>query len=118
MKKLMTLSLFIFGLFFVVGLQASETSEGLKKDVAEFKQTMNVKLEALDAKIVKLKEKTKTTTSEVETKALTELEDSRDRLRKQITELEVSSKTGWKKMKNRMSYAADKLNKKAQSLLK
>lgn len=117
MKKLWAI---IFALGFVLAHQvfASETSEAMKHDVEKFKKEMTVKLNDLDSKIAVLKEKTKAGADESKTKALGDLEASRDRLRKQIDELDVNAQSGWKKMKNRMSYSFDKLNNKVQKLLK
>lgn len=113
MKFVVTLSF-----FFGVVAHASNTSEGVKKDVAAFKQEMTVKIQDLDVKITALKEQTKKETDEAKSKALTELEDSRDRFKKQVDSLEEGAQGNWKKMKNRLAYSFEKLNKKAQKLLK
>ena len=66
----------------------------------------------------KLKEKTKVKVDEAQVKTLAELEATRDKIRSDLNELEKSSATGWKKMKNKIAESIDKLNKKAQESLK
>jgi prefoldin subunit 5 len=101
-----------------VAFAASETVKGAKKDFTEFKETMGKKMETMEAQIAELKEKAKQKGGEVHAKTVTELEASRDRLKKEMAELKEGSQENWKGMKEKLSGTADSLNRKIQKALK
>lgn len=107
----------VLGLGFSFAL-ALETPQAAKNDYAKFKQEMQVKLQALEVKLVKLKEQTKTGADAAQTKALADLEKSRDKVGVELDRLEIETKSDWKKLKRRIAESVDRLNRKAQDLLK
>lgn len=117
LKKVITVFMTI-GFFFGMTAAALETTKGLKKDYTKFKQEMTVQMQNLETKIEILKEKTKTKADAAQIKALAELEESRDKVRTELAELETETKTDWKKMKKKIAASVDRLNRKAQEMLK
>lgn len=109
------LGLLGFGLSFALAL---ETPQAAKNDYAKFKQEMQVKLQALEVRIEKLKVQAKTGADEAQTKALADLEESRDKVKVELDQLETETKSDWKKLKRRIADSVDRLNRKAQGLLK
>ncbi len=107
----------ILGLGFSFAL-ALETPQAAKNDYAKFKQEMQVKLQALEVKIEKLKMQTKSSADEAQTKALADLEESRDKVSAELDRLETETKSDWKKLKRRIAESVDRLNRKAQGMLK
>ena len=81
MKKIILISLMNSVFFFSFFAGALETSKALKKDYDEFKKEMSVKMDNLELKIAALKESAKVKADEAQTKALADLEHSRDHRR-------------------------------------
>lgn len=92
-------------------VHASETAEGIKKDYAAFKKEANAKLAELDQKIEKLKAESKETAAE-------ELQSARDQLQKRMEEAEKTGSTKWAQFKKSFAESVDKLNSKAQKVLR
>lgn len=115
MKKAFFVAIFGLGLSFALAL---ETPRAAKNDYAKFKQEMQVKLQALEVKIEKLKMQTKNSADEAQTKALADLEESRDQVSAELNRLEAETKSDWKKLKRRIAESVDRLNRKAQGMLK
>ncbi len=122
MKKIILISLMNSVFFFSFFAGALETSKALKKDYDEFKKEMSVKMDNLELKIAALKESAKVKADEAQTKALADLEHSRDIVREDLnkleTEIPTKTKSNWRKLKSKMATAIDRLNNKAQELLK
>ncbi len=116
-KTFFAVLLGLLGLGFSFAL-ALETPQAAKNDYANFKQEMQIKLQALEVKIEKLKEQTITGADEAQTKALADLEESRDKVRVELDRLETETKSDWKKLKRRIAESVDRLNRKAQEMLK
>jgi hypothetical protein len=114
MKSVIIISVLVFGFLFA---QASETVQGLKKDYATFKQDMQVKLNETEAKIAELKAKAAAKSSAAQSKSITEYEQTRDKLKIQLDDMEKAGESKWKRAKRRMAESIDKLNKKVQKSL-
>lgn len=97
---------------------ASETVKGAQKDYDSFKKEMSVKLDETEKQLVELKIKAKEKGTDVKNKTVTELEESRDKLKAQLNELEKNGKEGWASFKKNFADSLDRLNSKIQKALK
>lgn len=97
---------------------ASEAVEGAKKDFAKFKTEMNLKLKALDNQVDELRNKAAAKGSEARQKSLTEIEESKTKIKKDLNDLKEDGKGTWKSFKNDLSKAMDNLHTKIQKALK
>lgn len=97
---------------------ASETVKGAKKDFEEFKKEMSVKLDTAEKKIEELRVAAKVKGNQTQEKLAVELEQAKNNLKKQQADLKYESETGWKRVKQSFSEAADNLNAKIQKALK
>lgn len=116
MNKITTLMITLF--FFCTYTNASETVTGAKKDIATFKQEMTVKLQSIELEIEKIKEKTKDKSTDAQNAAIKNIEETRNKIKADLDEIEKVSETNWKKFKNRVAKSVDKLNARTQALLK
>lgn len=96
----------------------SHAAAGAKQDMAMFKQEMSMKLESAEAQIMALKEKAKVKGSNVKQSTIADLESTKMRIKNDLSALEKSSETNWKKMKSKIATAMDDLNTKTQKLLR
>ena len=97
---------------------ASETVKGAQKDYDTFKKEMSVKLEDTEKQLAELKSKAKEKGTDVKNKTVAELEESRDKLKNQLNELEKNGKEGWASFKKNFADSLDRLNLKIQKALK
>jgi phage-related minor tail protein len=104
--------------FMVSPVKASETVNGAKKDLAEFRDDMKVRLQVLDGEITEAKEKAKVTGSRVQQKTLVELEKTRDKIRVDLEKLGQTTGGNWRKLKLKVADSVDNLNNRVQALLK
>lgn len=93
---------------------ASETVKGAKKDIAQFKQEMAVKLESLEKQIAELKAKG----GKAKSKTVAELEGSRDAVKAKLSKVSEDGKDGWESLKKNLADSMNKLNDKVQKALK
>lgn len=107
----------VLALFLIQSASASETVKGAKKDMATFKREMNVKLNSLESEIARLKEQAKVKGGEAKQRAVIELEEARDQVKRDLAELETKSESNWQKLKNKVAITLDRLNTKAQRAL-
>lgn len=114
MKNIFVSMILVLG---CLSVQASEAVQGLKKDYATFKQDMQVKLNETEARIAELKTKEAAKSSAAQEKSITEYEQTRDKLKVQLDEMEKAGESKWKRTKRRMAESIDKLNKKVQKSL-
>lgn len=96
---------------------ASQAVAGAKQDLAAFKHEMNVKLNSLDHEIARLRVQARAQGQEAKQRALIELEEARTQIRSDLAALENKSESHWRKVKNRLALALDRLNAKAQRAL-
>jgi len=97
---------------------ASEALKGAKKDFQTVKTELTKKLEAAEKSLSDLKSQAADGKNEVKTKAVKEFEETRDRLRQEISELKEDSANNWQKIKKSLAESADTLNAKIQKTLK
>lgn len=117
MKKIIRLAFVGIMLAGSIALASSQTVEGAKQDLAVFKNEMSLKLNSLEHEIAKLKIQAREQGREARQRAVIELEEARDQIRKDLAELENKSESQWSKVKNRLALALDRLNTKAQRAL-
>ena len=79
---------------------------------------MSVKLDTAEKKIEELRVGAKVKGNQAQEKLAVELEQAKNNLKKQQAELKYESETGWKRVKQSFSEAADNLNAKIQKALK
>src|SRR5690606_21454427 len=111
----------IFIAILFVGLSAfgkSETVEGAKKDYAKFKKEMSAKLDAAEKELDELRAKAKVKGSKVQESTIRELEQTRDRLRRDLNSLGEKSKSTWGELKKNMAESMNSLNTRIQKALK
>jgi len=97
---------------------ASEAVKGAKKDLEVFKEEMIVKINDMEKQIQILKQKTQEKGSRVNEQALTELEENRLKVKKELAELKKASQSSWQKAKAAFADSVDKLNTKIQKAAK
>lgn len=116
----MKLKLFFTSLVVAISCNswASETVKGAKKDFAEFKQSMNTKLDKIEAELKELKASAGEKGHVAKEKTIKELEALRDDLRKKTEELNDDGSDAWKSFKEKLAKSADELNAKVQNALK
>lgn len=115
MKSFITLALSL--LFTASTAFASETMKGAKKDFAEFKKEMSVKLEEIEKNLSELKAKAAQKGGETQDKTVKELESTRDTLKTKVQQLSDDGKDTWKKMKVDIIDSAETLTKKLKKAL-
>jgi tRNA(Ile)-lysidine synthase TilS/MesJ len=97
---------------------ASEAINGVKKDVANFKQEMTIKLESVEKELEALHTKAKVKGSEIQDNTIKDLELTRNKLRKELNNIEDSTKSNWKQVKKDFSESINALHAKLQKALK
>ncbi|MEK6553633.1 MAG: hypothetical protein AABZ31_00190, partial [Bdellovibrionota bacterium] len=87
-------------------------------DYEQFKKELSAKLNTAEQKISELRTEAKVKGDQTQEKLAADLEVVKNNLKKQQAELKYESESGWKKVKQSLSDAADSLNSKIQSALK
>lgn len=114
MKKIIIAALFTFS---IIAFAASETAKGVKKDYEKFKIEMSKELDEVEKKIDELKTKSHAKGSDTKEKTIQELEKARLELKAELSELQKSGESNWKKFKKNFAESVDSLNKKIQKSL-
>ena len=95
----------------------SATLAGFKKDMADFKHEMSMKLDSAESEITALKEKAKAKGSKVKQTTINDLESTKARIKTDLNSLDKSSESAWKSMKTKIANTMDSLNTKTQKAL-
>jgi Sec-independent protein translocase protein TatA len=95
----------------------SATLAGFKKDMADFKNEMSMKLDSAEAEILALKEKAKVKGTKIKQTTINDLESTKAKIKTDLNSLDKSSESAWKSMKTKIANTMDSLNTKTQKAL-
>lgn len=113
----MTVGLAIMGLA-LGSVYASETVEGAKKDLQEFKKEMSTRMDAIEKQLDDLKSKANENGKAVKEKTVKNLEETKDKLHGQLEEMKYDGEKNYKDLKSKFAKALDSFNAKVQKALK
>lgn len=111
-------ALFLVICLFSAPVMASETVEGAKKDLQEFKSEMGERIDAIQKQIDELRSKTKKKGKEAREQTVKGLEKTEKDLQTELDRMKADSGKKFAKVKIRFAEAVDSLNEKIQKALK